>query len=871
MRLGTFLAHARRESRGGGARLTFFVACLAVGVAAVVSVASFSSGLESGIRKEARALLAADLAVSGRNPLPAAALEVIDAVPGAERTRILEMLTMVAVPAEPDGTDEGGGAGASRLTELKAVDGAYPYYGELELEPRRPLAALLDERSVVVGPELVERLGVGVGDELRIGGKGFEITAVVLREPDRVGGAFSLGPRIFLDGDGLERADLEQFGSRILYRWLVRLPAMEDEALTELVRSIESELPDDGRFRVELWSEAQPQLREGLRRTESYLGLAALLSLLVGGIGVAQTVRAWLAGKLDAIAVLKCLGYRPREVMWLYLGQTAALGLLASVVGIVLGVALQVVPATLLAEILPTDQLDPVQPLAWLRGLGLGLGVALLFSVPPLSTARRVPPIRVFRRSAEPLPPSPAVRWATAGVLVAGVFVLAWTQSRSPLRGLAFTGGLLAAGLLLWGSALGLSRLAARPRHRAPLWLRHGLSALSRPGASTVGAVVALGLGVLVVLAMFLVERGLSSELDRDLPDDAPTAFFIDIQPHQWPAVREILATPTDGAEPPVDSVPVLMARLESIDGRSTEAIYEERKARRDAGESDARDRDGDGDGGDDLWVLRREQRLTYLEELPEDNEIVAGELWSKPNVAEVSIEQDFADDLGVGVGSELVFDVQGVPVEVEVTSLRTVDWSTFGINFFLVVEPGVLDEAPQHRVAAARLSKERVREVQDALAGSFPNVTVIQIREVLERISAILRRLGLGVQVLGSLTVLAGLAILAGAVSAGAIRRGKEVALYKTLGMTRRQVVLAFSVEYALVGAVAGLIGVAGGTILAVAVLRRGMEIQWLPGPAPLLLALALTVALSVVAGLLASVGALQKRPVEVLRTEGG
>ena len=794
----TFLSHLRRDSRGAGPRLVFFVLCLAVGVGAVVSVSSFSAGLDQGIRREARSMLAADLALSGRRPIPEPALQPLSEMAGAERTRILETLTMAAGPSED-------GAGTSRLVELKAVDGEYPFYGRLETTPQAPLAELLADGGVVVGPELLQSLNVELGDTIRLGGSDFEIRAVVTHEPDRIAGAFSMGPRVFLDGASLERAGLEQYGSRIVYRTLVKVPDLTAEQLKALSGAIEAELPDDGRFRVELWNEAQPQLREGLERTESYLGLAALLSLLVGGIGVAQTVQAWLAGRLDAIAILKCLGYRPREVLWLYLGQTAILGLIASLVGIALGVALQAIPAMLLADILPTEHVRYVQPLAWARGLGLGIGVALLFSIAPLSAARRVPPIRVLRRSAEPLPPSRMVRFATGAVLLLGVFVLAATQSGSFLRGAAFTAGLMAAGLVLTGAALGLVKLAGTPRHKASLWVRHGLSALARPGAGAVGAIVALGLGVLVVLSMYLVERGLSSQLDRDLPDEAPTAFLVDIQPSQWPGVQAILQQAENGVTPKVDSVPVVMARIGKLDGRPTDEIYQERKAARD--ERKARGDEEDRDEGE-LWTLRREQRLTYLDELPDDNEIIEGELWSEEGVAEVTVEEEFARDLGVEVGSLMTFDIQGVEVDVKVTSLRKVDWSTFGINFFLVVEPGVLDDAPQFRIAAATLSQTRVLEVQNQLAKDFPNVTVIQIREVLERVSAILGKLGLGVRTLGLLTVLAGLAILAGAVSAGAVKRGKEVALYKTLGMTRKQVVATFAVEYALIGTVAPIGG---------------------------------------------------------------
>ncbi|MEM9558185.1 MAG: FtsX-like permease family protein [Acidobacteriota bacterium] len=862
MRATVFLRHLRREARGGGARLVFFAACLAVGVGAVVSVAGVADGLDRAVRGEARQLLAADLLIEGRRPIPDEMLAAVDALPGSRRTAVLEMPTVVAVPEGVERRGLAADARRSQLVELKAVGGTYPYYGALELEPPAPttndieLDALLGDDGVAVGPDLLRRLGLALGDPLRVGSATFTVRHRVEAEPDRIAGAFEIGPRVFVSSAGLERAQLEQFGSRITYRSLVRLPPTSDDELTTIAESIAAAAPSGSLHRVETWREAQPALRQGLRRTESFLGLAALLSLLIGGIGVAQTVRSWLAGRLDAIAVLKCLGYRPREVLGLYLGQTAVLGLAASLAGIVFGVVLQLVVVRLFAGILPVDTLDPVQPLAWAQGLLLGTGIAVLFALPTLDTARRVPPVRVLRRSAEPLPMSRVGRVLFALALLGGVFAIASWQATSMLRGALFTGGLALATALLTAGAYGVMRLAASPRRGARLWWRHGLSALARPGAATVGAVVALGLGVLVVLAMHLVERSLASRFDQDLPEAAPTTFLVDIQPDQWPAVRDAL---DEAGARDVQSVPVVMARFAALDGRAVDEIVAEREA-------------VDAEGGDgDLWALRREQRLTYLEQLPEDNRIVAGALWpaggADDGIDEVSIEQEFAADIGVGVGSTVTVDIQGVELPLRVTSLRTVDWGTFGINFFLVVEPGVLDDAPQFRIAAASLDAEVAGPVQDRLALAYPNVSVIQIREVLEKVTAILERLALGIRILGWLTVLAGLAILAGAVSAGAVRRGAEVALYKTLGMTRRQVVATYAVEYALVGLVAGLVGTAGGGALAYTVLTRGMEVEWAAGGLWAPAAVLATVVLSVGAGLAASVQALRKRPIEVLR----
>lgn len=847
MRLSLYVRALAWESRGAAGRLAFFVACLAVGVAAVVAVAGLSSGVERALRAEARKLLAADLAVSGRRPLPAALEAALRRLPGMRQVEVRELPTVAAAPAAA------GRPGRSQLVELKAVGGGYPFYGALELAPERPLAELLAPDAAVVAPELLTRLGLRLGDRLLLGGASFRIAGTVRREPDRIGFSLTLGPRVFVSLEGLSRAGLEAFGSRIGYRRLVALPpgagAADARAAAERLRAA---LPAG--YRVETYAEGQPNLRRSLDRGTRFLGLVALTSLLIGGVGVAQAVRAWLADRLDSIAVLKCLGLRPREVVTLYLGHTALVALLGSAAGVAAGTALQAAAAGLVAGLVPGAEVSAWQPGAAARGLGLGLGVALLFCLPPLAGVRRVPPLRVLRRDAEPLPPS---RWAQSlagAALLAGVFATAWIQSGSARLGAEFAGGLAAAVAVLAASARAVALAAGRVPERlvaGRVALRHGLGALGRPAAGTLGAVVGLGLGVVLVTTLSLVERALHRELGGDLPRAAPTAFLLDVQPDQWAGVRSILRA--EGATD-VDSVPVVMARLRAVDGRDVAALAQE---------------GGEGERGRRGWVLTREQRLTYLDRLPPGNEIVAGRLWSDPRRPEVSVEAEFAEDLGVRPGSTLTFDVQGVPLELAVTSLRRVEWRTFGINFFLVVEPGVLEGAPQFRLASARLPPGRDQPAQDRLAAAYPNVSVLQVRDLLDKVLGVLDRVALGVRVLGGFTVAAGVAILAGAVAAGSARRGREVALLKTLGMTRWGVVGCLALEHALVGAVAGGIGAAGAGAASWAILTRGLEVTWRFEPWPYLAAVALATALSTAAGVAASGRALRRRPAEVLRGE--
>ncbi|MHB1046626.1 MAG: ABC transporter permease [Thermoanaerobaculia bacterium] len=846
---GLFFRQLVRESRGSRGRLAFFAACLGTGVAAVVAVAGLSGALEESVRSQARPLLGADLAVESFQPFPAPVESAIAALPGT-RTRSEELVTVLFEPGSAAAA--AGAPPRSLLVELKAVEAPYPLAGELRLDPDRPLADLLPPDGLVAHPDVLRRLGVAVGSEVSLGGATFRVTGTIASEADRLAGSFRLGPRVFVSRSGLARTSLAGFGSRVTRRILVNFPEGTDVAAARRsVTALRERLDEVPGVRVESWFDGQPELREAIRRTSRFLGLVALASLLVGGVGVAQTVRAWIASRLDALAILRCLGVTSRETVLLYGVQTAGLGLVGSLLGAVAGIGLVAAVGRAYSDLLPPGGLDPWQPAALLRGLGLGLGVSILFGLPALLAVRRVPPVRVFRHDAEPLPASRGLRLAAAVLLLAGVGLTAWVQSGLPRVALYFTLGLAASALLLFLAAHGLLRLVALvPRERLPFALRSGLSALSRPGAGTVGSILALGLGTLVVLHIALVQRDFSRQLAADLPKNAPTAFLLDVQPDQWPGVAALLSA--NGATRTL-SVPVVTARLTAVDGTPTAELAKQRQ----------------GDARRERWALTREQRLTYLSELPGDNRIVAGALWSDPSAAEVSLEEEFAGRIGAKVGTWLDFDVQGVPLRLKVTSLRAVDWRTFGINFFLVVEPGVLEQAPQLRLAAARLPSAHEGRIQDLLAREYPNVVLIRTREVLERVAAIATRLGKAVRVLGAFSVLAGLVILAGSISAASARRAREAALLKVLGVTRGGVATALAVEYALVGLVAGLVGTLGATVLAGSVLTAAFEVSFRPSPLLLAAAPFAIALLAAAAGLAVSLRALQVRPLEVLRGE--
>jgi putative ABC transport system permease protein len=834
-----------RESRGARGRLVFFTACLAIGVAAIVGVAGLTAAIEHGIDAKSRELLAADLSIDARRELPPeidAELAKSPIAAGFERTDVRELPTLANNPVTKK----------SRLVEVKAVEGRFPFYGEMKLDPPGDFGATLTDDTAIVAPELLHDLALQTGDEIAVGQAHFRVAAVVTEEPGRLDFALTIGPRVFLTRAGLDRAQIGTFGSRIRYKALFRFrgdpPPRE---LATLKKSLEHALPDAAYLNIETHGDAQPTIRHAIQRVESFLGLGALLSLVLGGTGVAMIVRAWLSSRTSSIAVMRCLGFRPREILVLYAGNIGLFALFGSVVGSLLGSFVPLVMPSLMPGFLPSGVVLHWEPLSIVRGLVLGVVVAIVFSLPALTAIWRVPPSRVLRVEAEPLPPNRGVQVGTFALLVLGLFGAAWFQSRSVVYAALFTGGVALLSVALAVGAWALRKLAMRvPRERLNPYLRHGIAALTRPGAGITGAVVALGLGVLVVTAMAYVQTRLAERLRSALPPGAPTVFLLDVQPDQ---LEDVDAELTAHGATSIASVPVVTARLASVDGVDVKTLADQRK--------------NDDDPERRTWMLTREQRLTWMKTLPKDNTIVAGKLWQDPSPLEVSVEEEYARDLGAKVGSKLVFDVQGLPLELVVTSLRRVDWESFGINFFLVAEPGAIDDAPHFDLAAARLERDAESGAQDAIAREFPNVVFLRVRAILEKLLSILLRLDVGVRILASFTIVTGVVILAGVVSASTLHRAREVALLKTLGVTRAGITALFATEFALIGFVAGLIGAVFAFAMAWVFLEHALEVD----PAlPLWPILAAGVATAVIAagfGLLACARALRARPIESLR----
>jgi putative ABC transport system permease protein len=854
--LRVLLAMAWRETRGSFRHFIFFLGCIALGVGALVGVSGFSAGLEQTIRKEARALMAADVEVRTNRPLGeegTARLEVLRAR-GIRWTAVSEMVAMASDPKTGD----------TQLVELKAVEPGYPFYGQLMTEPADAVRKLTDQNVALAEEGLLVRLGLHPGDRIRLGRAEFTIAGILTKEPDRIAGAFSLGPRLLIAQRALDATALVQPGSRVRYRYLLQLPA--GLSATELAKELKPAFSADGAD-VNAYDDAQPRLRRFLNNLTTYVGLVGMIALFVGGIGVANSVQAFMKERIDTLAILKCVGADSRTLLTIYLLQTVLLGGLGSLVGILLGLGVEGLLPDLMGGLLPVQMERSYALLPMARGAAMGLFTALLFALWPLLGLRRIPPSRLFRRevSVEPPARTPGVdgrrhplwkrlgdrtQWITALCLLVALASLSLWQIGSLRIGGVFIGVMALSLLVLAGGARGLIKLVHRiaPRSTRSLILRQGLANLYRPGSQAATAILSVGVGVTVIVAIAVVEAGLMRQIEDNLPTEAPSFFFIDIQRDQRDAFARFFAD----RHLPVELTPIARIRLQAVDDQPVSAMKFE--------------------GRSDAWYFQREYAVTVQTALPKGNRIVAGRWWDDGASRErplVSVEQEAAHHLGVTVGSTLTFDVQGRAVTATVASLREVHWGSLSTNFFVIFSPGALDETAMTAIATVRVPPSDDLSIQREVVAAFPNVTAINIRHVLDAIGSVLTRLGRVVRLMAIFTVGAGLLVLAGVIATSRYRRLREAVLLKTLGATRGVIVRIFAVEYACLGATAGLIGAVLASLLAFVLLHFFLDVPWRVEPVRLAVGVLGAMLLTTLTGFLATYRLIGRKPLAVLREE--
>lgn len=876
MTAGFVFRLAWRESRAARRRLLLLVGSVAAGVAALVAINGFTENLRTSVAAQARALLGADLSLGSRQPFGERVVALVDSLtagPPAGRTaRVTSFAGMAYVPRT---------AGV-RLVQVRAVEPGYPFYGEIQTRPAGRWTRLSEGGRTLVDGAVLTALGAEIGDTLALGEGRFVIDGVVTNVPGDVGVASAFGPRVYLAAADLERTGLLRFGSRVEYDLYVSLP--DPAAAQDIAEKYRLPLRAE-RVRIRTVEDDREDLTDALTRLGNYLGLVALVALLLGGLGVASATHLFIRQKLDTIAVLRCLGATARQVFLSYLVQAVAMGLVGSVAGATIGIGVQQALPALVADLLPVDVRVTIAPRALLLGMALGLWVATVFALLPLLGIRRVSPLVTLRRTSEPAPGrhDPAT-WAAFALLAASVVGLAAVQVADLRDGATFAAGVGGVVLVLWLAALGLTRAIRRwfPTRLSYLW-RQGLANLYRPANQTVTVVLALGFGAFLLSTLYLVQHNLLREF-RVSDDGAavarPNLMFFDIQRDQADGVARILAESGHPATPMVPIVPMRIASVKGMPVRLGPRPDEDF----DEGDAPADTMAADSAAGDSArparrevggWAARREYRSTYRDSLTDTERLVAGEWWAPGSprpaggAARISMDQDVAVELGVGVGDEIVWNVQGVQVPTRIASLREINWNRFQTNFFVVFEPGVLDQAPQMLVTLTRVDSAAARgQLQRRIAEQYPNVSAIDLAQVQQAIEGILDKATLAVRFLALFSLVAGAIVLLGAVTTARLQRLREGVLLKTLGATRRQVLRILVAEYVALGLLAAAVSIVLSSAAGWALARWVFEARYDLPLAALSGLTALLVGLTLVVGLWSSAEVLKRPPLEVLRS---
>jgi len=836
---------AARELRAAPRRLLLLMATVAVGVAALVAINSFTDNLQDSVRRQARALLGADLALVSRQAFSPRVEALLDTLSrGARLSRVTSFAGMAYVPR----------TAGTRLVQVAAIEGQYPFYGEIRTEPRPAWTQLQGGRHVVVDPSLLTALSARIGDTVALGEGRFVITGTIQSAPSDAGVRFAFGPRIYIPARYLAETGLLGFGARVEHEAFLELPAsVSAQALAARYRP---ELRTE-RVRLRTVADDQRNLTDVLSKLTGYLGLVALIALLLGGIGVASAVVVFVRQRSQSVAVLRCLGATAGRIFAIYLLEAGVMGLVGSVAGALLGIGLQRLLPGLLSGLLPVDVAPTLSWSAAGLGIGMGLWVALVFALLPLLAVRRVSPLSALRRPYES-ERTPRDRWTIlALLLLAGSTVaLAARQTGSWRQGAIFAGAVGVALLILWAAAWALIRGMRRwlPSGWPYVW-RQGMANLHRPANQTVTLVLAIGFGAFLLGTLYLVQHNLLQQLRLTGGPARPNLVLFDIQPDQLPAVERLLG---EAGLPRTPATPIVPMRIRSVKGRPVTQLL--------AGSP------GEEQGGPSTgWAFRREYRSTYRDSVVASERVIEGK-WSQAGQSPplISVERGLAGELGVAVGDEIVWDVQGISLTTRVGSLREVDWARFEPNFFVVFPPGTLEAAPQSFVTLTRIPDPAARgRFQRRLAERFGNVSTLDLSLLQEALERLVERVVLAIRFMALFSLGVGVLVLVGALATSRFQRVREGALLRTLGATRGQVYRVMLAEYLSLGLLASAVALILAAAAAWAVARFVFEGTFTLPMIPMGALTLLVVTLTVAVGLANSRDVVRRTPLEVLRQD--
>ena len=831
---------ALRELRGGIRGFYIFLACIALGTGAIAAVNSVSQSITDTIASQGQELLAGDVRFELNNR---------EATP--QEMGFLEGLGTVSVSTglrsmarKPDGSDQA-------LVEVKAVDDAYPLYGRFEAEPNYPLTALLAGEGgtygAVAAPLLLDRLGLSVGDELLLGNVKLSITGTVKTEPDALSEGFGFAPRLLVSRRALEASGLIQTGSLVEHAYKIRL---EDKAqMSGIQARAAREFPSAG-WAIRTSDRAAPSLTENITRFSQFLTLVGLTALIVGGVGVANAVRAFLDSKRTTIATFKCLGAPAMTVVLIYLFQIAIIALGGIMAGLVIGALSPIFAAQFLAQFLPVSTAPTLYPGALLLATLFGILTTLAFAILPLGHAREVPATALFREQgfeARHLPSWPYI--LLAALFMAALAGLAILTAYDRFIAVVFVGAIVFAFVVLRLVAAAIAWLARRaPRVNSPA-LRLAIGNIHRPGALTPSVVLSLGLGLALLVTLTLIDGNLRQQLTGRMNEGAPNFFFVDIQSAEVDAFRDLVQAQAPKGK--LMEVPMLRGRIVAFNGEDVAKMNVPAAGR---------------------WVLNGDRGITYDDSLPENAALTEGNWWNKDYSGEplVSFSSQEAHELGLKIGDTVTVNVLGRNITAKIANLRRVEWESLSINFVMVFSPNTFRGAPHAWLAT--LTDPSSTPAEDAailksVTNTYPTITSVRVKDAIDIVNQLVAQLATAIRAAASVALIASILVLAGALAAGNRARTHDAVVLKTLGATRAMLIRAFSYEYLILGLATAIFALIAGSVAAWFIVARIMRLPstFLPDVAGLTLVTALVLTVGI--GLIGTWRILGQKAAPVLR----
>jgi len=836
---------ALRELRGGLRGFYIFIACIALGVAAIAGVTSVSRALTEGISREGQAILGGDLSFRLiHRQADAGQLGYLEGLGSVSRVG-----TMRAMARLPDGANQA-------LVELKAVDAAYPLYGSVDLTGGGSLADALAQTDgqwgAVADPALLARLDLSVGDTVSLGRGTLRITDTIAAEPDKLAGGMDFGPRLMISDAALPSTDLVQPGSLVRWHYRVRLdPAPTLERLEGIVEDARKAQPDAG-WRVRSRANASPGLQRSIDRFAQFLTLVGLTALVVGGVGVANAIRAYLETKREVIASFKCMGATGGFVFRVYLVQMLILALIGIGIGLVIGAIIPFAAGAALSGVLPVKLAAGIYPGELGLGLVYGLLTALAFALWPLGRAHDVPPTALFRDIVTGGAKLPRKRYLVATAVTVGLLAaIAVTLAHDTRMAGTYIAASAGAFVLLVLVARLIMALARRMPTVRSTELRLAIANIHRPGALTPSVVLSLGLGLSLLVALALIDGNLRRELTATIADKAPSFFFVDIQSHERDAFEAQLRA--EAPEADLQSVPMLRGRIVSLNGIASEDFVPAQE----------------GSG----WVLRGDRGITYDGTLPKNSKLVKGAWWPADytGVPLVSFDAEAATELGLDIGDRITVNVLGREITAEIANLRDIEWQSLAINFVMVFSPNTFAGAPHAHLMTLGWEEDVPAETELALlksvSNAYPTVTAVRVKDAISQVNDLVAQLAWAIRGASSITLIASVLVLAGALAAGHRSRIYDAVILKTLGATRTRLIVAYGLEYAILGLATALFALVAGGIAAWYVITQIMDGSFVLMPVTAAGAALVALVLTVGFGLIGTWRILGEKPAPVLR----